>query len=51
MGSGIGAAAGAGRSGDAVALLDVNPVLAGVRPMTADAEARMTFGIRRAHLD
>ena len=34
-----------------LALLDVNPVLAGVRPMTADAEARMTFGIRRAHLD
>ncbi len=34
-----------------LALLDVNPVLSTVRPMTADVEARFVFAFRRAHLD
>jgi hypothetical protein len=34
-----------------LALLDVNPVLAGVRPMTTDADARIAIGNRRARLD
>lgn len=33
-----------------LALLDVNPVLAAVRPMTADVEARWTLGSRRLRL-
>jgi hypothetical protein len=39
----------AGCSG--LALLDVNPVLAAERPLTADVEARFTFGNRRLRLD
>jgi predicted aspartyl protease len=34
-----------------LALLDVNPVLSTVRPMTADVEARFVFAFRRGHLD
>jgi hypothetical protein len=34
-----------------LALLDVNPVLSTVRPMTADVEARFAFAFRGAHLD
>jgi hypothetical protein len=34
-----------------LALLDVNPVLSTVRPMTADVEARFVFAFRGAHLD
>ena len=34
-----------------LALLDVNPVLAGGRPMAADVEARFTFSSRRLRLD
>ena len=34
-----------------LALLDINPALAGVRAMTADVEARIAIGSRRARLD
>jgi hypothetical protein len=33
------------------ALLDVDPVLPGVRPMTADVDARVAIASRRARLD
>jgi hypothetical protein len=36
---------------DNLVLLDVNPVVADVRPMTAPVEARMTFSNRRVRLD
>jgi hypothetical protein len=39
------------RGCDGLALLDVNPVLAGVRPMTGDVDARLVFGDRRIRLD
>lgn len=35
----------------ALALLDVNPVLADVRPLTGDAEGRFSFANRRLRLD
>jgi hypothetical protein len=34
-----------------LALLEVNPVLASVRPMSADADARIAVGNRRARLN
>jgi len=36
---------------DSLALLDVNPALLGVRPMTADADARIAIGTRRIRLN
>jgi predicted aspartyl protease len=36
---------------DQLVLLDVNPVLEQVRPLTADVEGRWQFGFRRARLD
>jgi hypothetical protein len=36
---------------DSLALLDVNPALPGVRPMTADFDARIVIGTRRIRLN
>jgi len=36
---------------DSMALLDVNPALPGVRPMTADFDARIVIGTRRIRLN